>query len=663
MSAATRPPHASIESKHSIPTSGVPPHTVSKHRNLETGTLQQESHMGASKLTHSFFNTGEYRATQGLAGSPLSAHTPGAGEVHSERTLGPHQCKHIIEKKWPASTGEAAGVAPTHTAIYDLVKGHNLPNYIGARVSIPSALIIKEWRSLLRGYKDEKICDFLEFGWPISYTSENLPTPTWFNHKSATDYHEHVTQFLEKECRLGAMLGPFQKPPFQPWVQVSPMLTRPKKEGDKRRVIIDLSFPDGAGVNAGILKNMYEGEPLQYTLPTVLDMCTEIARAGRGCWLWKCDLERAYRQLRIDPLAYPLLGVHHGGAYYIDICPSFGCRVSGSSQQRVSQALCHLLRQRGHTILAYVDDFGGIHKTREGAEAGFGMFHSLCTRLGLSLAKDKSASPSTEMEWLGFRFDTQDLSVTIPEKKLEEVLLETERWVEKRTADRRELQSLAGKLAHISTCIRHARKFMSRVLAQLRSTPLATRWLVGEELRKDVAWFNKCARNLNRKLIIPEVRPVFEIECDASLAGGGGFSHDQFYDLVFPMSVSERCHISQLEALNIVVAVKTLVPKDLKGHMVVIKTDNSASASVLVTGRTRDGVMAACSRELAMVVVTQQLEVDVRHVPGVSLVLADALSRRHSDSAMDRRASAMVGHLGLARAWPPKLEHIFDPDL
>lgn len=61
-------------------------------------------------------------------------------------------------------------------------------------------------------------------------------------------------------------------------------------------------------------------------------MCKEIARAGRGAMLWKCDLERAYRQLRIDPLAYPLLGIQHRGGFYVDICPSFGCRVSGASQ-------------------------------------------------------------------------------------------------------------------------------------------------------------------------------------------------------------------------------------------------------------------------------------------------------------------------------------------
>ena len=39
-----------------------------------------------------------------------------------------------------------------------------------------SALHIPVWRDLLRDYPDCLICDFLEYGWPISYTSATLPT-------------------------------------------------------------------------------------------------------------------------------------------------------------------------------------------------------------------------------------------------------------------------------------------------------------------------------------------------------------------------------------------------------------------------------------------------------------------------------------------------------
>ena len=155
------------------------------------------------------------------------------------------------------------------------------------------------------------------------------------------------------------MLGPFPVPPFLQWTQTSPLLTVPKKESEKRRVVIDLSFPEGHSVNSGIAKNFFQGAEFNYTLPTVHDLASQVVRNGPGSYLWKADLERAYRQLRSGPLDYPLMCLSHRGEYYIDICPSFGGRGSAAAQQRVSQAVCHLMDQAGFPTMAYVADFGG----------------------------------------------------------------------------------------------------------------------------------------------------------------------------------------------------------------------------------------------------------------------------------------------------------------
>ena len=52
----------------------------------------------------------------------------------------------------------------------------------------------------------------LEFGWPLDYAI----VPTYINHSSLEDVAEHVVPFVENECRLGAMLGPFSDLPFLP---------------------------------------------------------------------------------------------------------------------------------------------------------------------------------------------------------------------------------------------------------------------------------------------------------------------------------------------------------------------------------------------------------------------------------------------------------------
>ena len=187
-------------------------------------------------------------------------------------------------------------------------------------------------------------------------------------------------------------------------------------------------------------------------------------REGRGCHMWKSDLSRAYRQLRVDPLDYPLLAIKNGDSIFVVICPSFGCRASGSAQQRVSNAVVHVMQNRGHDVLAYVDDFCGIAASAANAQKGFDEFGALTTELGLKLAPDKTCPPTTTLEWLGFLFDSNKLTISVPQEKLDELPIQSNAWLHKEYATQQQIQSLAGKLNHISLCVRPARRFMSRIL-------------------------------------------------------------------------------------------------------------------------------------------------------------------------------------------------------
>ena len=146
------------------------------------------------------------------------------------------------------------------------MRATNLPNYLSARIPIPSKLNCDAWDHLLLDYHDAEIVDFLRFGWPSGYTAPMPPTPSEVNHPSADNY---VSKFLAKEVGLGAMLGPFPVSPFAGWSEVSPLMTIEKKDSTSRRVIIDLSFPIGMGVNSGVPKNFFQGEVKQYSLPTI----------------------------------------------------------------------------------------------------------------------------------------------------------------------------------------------------------------------------------------------------------------------------------------------------------------------------------------------------------------------------------------------------------
>lgn len=205
--------------------------------------------------------------------------------------------------------------------------------------------------------------DFLEFGWPLDYEKPSSPTSTLRNHSVLGDKDPHIAAFIKKELQHGALVGPFIVPPFTPWTQFSPLMTRPKKNSEARRVIIDLSFPKGASVNSGIKKGIYQGKSSKFHLPGIAMLAKKATAQGGVGWLWAADLSRAYRQLRVCPLLTPLLGIAFDKSLYIDVAPLFGCGTSSLACFRTTRAVVWLMRKAGYYTLCYLDDFVGIERT------------------------------------------------------------------------------------------------------------------------------------------------------------------------------------------------------------------------------------------------------------------------------------------------------------
>ena len=79
------------------------------------------------------------------------------------------------------------------------------------------------------------------------------------NHKGATQFPEQMTKYIQKEITYDVVMGPYNKIPFEDNVGISRLSTRPKRDSEERRVILDLSFPIGNAVNDGIPKDTYLG--------------------------------------------------------------------------------------------------------------------------------------------------------------------------------------------------------------------------------------------------------------------------------------------------------------------------------------------------------------------------------------------------------------------
>lgn len=182
------------------------------------------------------------------------------------------------------------------------------------------------------------------------------------------------------------------------------------------------------------------------------------------------------------------------------------------------------------------------------------------------------------------------MTVSIPKKKLNEVLSECREWINRPRTYKKRLQSLVGKLVHIANAIQHAGRFTGRLLSTLRAMKDSAWTTISQEARLNIQWFLRYAEQGNRVSLFSPETEYFYIKCDASLTGGGGNSAVAYYTWKFRTDHVKRYpSIHMLEALNLLVSYKTLAPRKHHGRLtVVLLTDNNASSFALSTGKTKD---------------------------------------------------------------------------
>lgn len=117
--------------------------------------------------------------------------------------------KDIITSIWPSTTPEARRRFPEFCHLYDSIKSCGLPNFLGAKIPLSSALNLQPWQRKLVDYHDKEVCTFLEFGWPVGYHSITPPSSAEVNHPSATLHffcHGRAIHF-GSFCALDTMLS------------------------------------------------------------------------------------------------------------------------------------------------------------------------------------------------------------------------------------------------------------------------------------------------------------------------------------------------------------------------------------------------------------------------------------------------------------------------
>lgn len=204
------------------------------------------------------------------------------------------------------------------------------------------------------------------------------------------------------------------------------------------------------------------------------------------------------------------------------------------------------------------------------------------------------------------------------------------------------------------------------MLGTLRALGTKKWTTIDDEFIKDIRWFHQYATSSNGITLYSPTLPTVTIECDASLEGAGGNTSTHCYTWTYSNGYKNQFRvIHQMEAINTLVAYRTLAHRNNTGPIrALILTDNMSSSQALMSGRTKDKVLAACAREFWLEAAKNGDKIEIEHRPGTSIPLADALSRMASDTIKSDYVHAVVAQNNLVFVHPVINNYVFfDPSI
>ena len=422
--------------------------------------------------------------------------------------------------------------------VHDKIRSSGVPNCDGVKYTLSSSsgLNYRNFKSKLVNYNDNEICKYIQYGWPIGHNGSITKCSAKQNHKGAREFPTEVSKYLHTEISLGRVIGPFNKNPYASNIAVSPLNSLEKRGTSDRRVITDLSFPELHSVNSGINKDVYLGQHIKTKYPTVDNIIELIIKKGEGCLLFKRDMRKAFRQIRVDPGDVHLLSFRWKGEIYSDTVLTMGLRSAAYICQRLTNSVAFICKSEGYEIINYLDDFCGVEKC-ETAEIAFRYLGDLLKFLGIEEAKNKVALPSTRVAFLGVWFDTVAMTMEVTPERLLEIKGLTESWLSKELVTVKEVQSIIGKLNFVAKCVKPARIFIGRMLNFLREMPRKGTTRLTEEFKGDILWWFTYLPNFNGVALINNNRwslPDEVLASDACLSGCGAVCGQEFFHRDFP---------------------------------------------------------------------------------------------------------------------------------
>ena len=354
----------------------------------------------------------------------------------------------------------------------------------------------------------------------------------------------------------------------------------------------------------------------------------------RDSFMISLDLSDAYLSLAVARDRWRFLGFEFEDVEYFYCCLCFGLNAGPRLFTKVLKKVIQFFRS---TLLAwvtfYLDDL--LAQNRDPlklvwqAEAMILILHLLGFRVNF---EKSDLIPSQRVTYLGFEFDSVEMTVSLPMAKVEKIGALVRKVINAGSLSVKDLQCLMGSLESTRPAVRvaplHYRKTQALlVTATKKKWPMKKVLKISELVKVELTWWSQSLPSFRSS---PMRDPPAEISIwsDAATSEGCGWGgHSSLGDTVQGIwSDKEReLHINVLETMGAVNVVEALLPHNTTAAHYIDNT--TAVAYVRNHGGTKSKGSCEKALEYWNIVLGRNSWVIPSHIAGKDNIMADFFSR------------------------------------
>ena len=446
------------------------------------------------------------------------------------------------------------------------------------------------------------------------------------------------TETLHKWIEGGFVAGPFMEQPLEGFRSNSLMAEEQK---EKIKPVLNMSNPKGKSFN----DNVDQLALGRSTMSSAKMFGQSLKAAGRGAIMSKMDMKDAYKLIPARTEDFRLQGFCWKDAYFVETQQIFGATTAVNNFDVVAKTIQLLARLKSkipkHLVQQTLDDTACTSPEKSGwCEQFTSNYKGVCQRVNIELAKDcpkreKAFTNTTVGTVLGIRFDSRNMTWSLPPTKVSDILADIHVFLTSKHASLKQTQQLAGRLNNMGQMLPFMKGFkrpLNKLLAEFQDDENII-LPIREDLMADLRIWAAATCQSGGWLPIPDgpqLPPISSLMFTSDAAGGTGaqdwagvasLGHTPTGEIWFmcrgqwPKNIltdldekgaAFKSKMTTLELVGLMLPFLT-IPDAIRGRHVVLGVDNRSVVHAW-QNKSAKGDMSASVLVRALLIVTSFLE-------------------------------------------------------